>query len=75
MRGLDLLISIENSADYVASKMGDKEVFWILSKYGANSIEELNPRVYEEVFGELYQREADLRSDCSGTENFITRKL
>lgn len=63
MRDMDLLISIENSADYISSKMGKEEVAWILSKYGAESTEELNPSDYEDVFGELFQREVDLRSD------------
>ncbi|MBR5179844.1 MAG: hypothetical protein IKW90_13725 [Lachnospiraceae bacterium] len=63
MRDVDLLISIENSAEYVASKMGKEEVAWILSKYDADSIEELNPSDYENVFGELFQREVDLKSD------------
>lgn len=63
MRNTDLLIGIENSAAFVAEKMGAEEVDWILAKYGASSIEELNPCDYEEVFSELFQREADSRSD------------
>jgi hypothetical protein len=63
MRDSDLLIGIENSAAYVAEQMGAKEVEWILAKYGAKCIENLSPSDYEEVFGELFQREADLRSD------------
>lgn len=63
MRSDDLRISIENSAAYIASKMGDAEVKWVLSKYGASSIEGLSPCDYEEVYGELFQREADLLSD------------
>ncbi len=63
MRDQDLMISIENSADYVASKMGYAEVKGILAKYGARSIKELSPCDYDAVFGELFQREADLRAD------------
>lgn len=63
MRDSDLLIGIENSAAYVAEEMGAREVEWILAKYGAKSIDDLSPSDYDEVFGELFQREADLRSD------------
>jgi len=63
MRDSDLLIGIENSSTYVAEKMGVGEVEWILSKYGAKCIDDLSPNDYDEVFGELFQREADLRSD------------
>jgi len=60
---MDLLISIENAAKYVTSRMGATEVDWILGMYGAKSIEDLHPSEYEAVFSELHQREADLRSD------------
>lgn len=63
MRDSDLLIGIENSAAYVAEEMGAEEVKWVLTKYDAKCIEDLSPSDYEEVFGELFQREADLRSD------------
>lgn len=60
MTRTDWIISIENSAAIVASVLGQKIVDFILQEHNANSIEELDPHDYEEVFGELYQREADL---------------
>ena len=57
------IMNIENVAGYVASKMGDAEVDWILEMHGAKSIEELDASEYEAVFGELHQREADLLAD------------
>ncbi|MGX8687029.1 MAG: hypothetical protein ACSW8K_04425 [bacterium] len=60
MTKTDLLISIENSAAFVASVLGQSTVDFILQQYNANSIEDLNPYDYEAVFGELYQYEVDL---------------
>ena len=57
----DWLISIENSAAIVAGSLGQEIVDFILQKYDAESIEELNPYDYEAVFGELFQYEADLK--------------
>jgi len=56
----DCLINIENSAAVVASALGQETVDFILQRYNAKSIEELNPHDYESVFGELYQYEVDL---------------
>ena len=63
MNQSDLLISIENSASFIAEHLGTGEIDWILTQYHARSIEDLNPSEYEAVFSELFQREADLRSD------------
>lgn len=60
MTRTDWLISIENSAAIVASVLGQEIVGFILQKYNAESIEELDPHDYKAVFGELYQYEADL---------------
>ena len=60
MTRADWLISIENSAAIVAASLGQETVDFILQKYNAKSIEELDPYDYEAVFGELYQYEVDL---------------
>jgi len=60
MTRTDWLISIENSAAIIASALGQETVDFILQKHSANSIEEINPQDYEEVFGEFYQYEVDL---------------
>lgn len=60
MTNTDWLISIEDSAAIVASVLGQETVDFILQKYNAKSIDDLDPHDYEAVFGELYQYEADL---------------
>ena len=55
------LISIEQTADFVASYLGDDTVQAIYQKYNATCLEDLSPGYYSEVFSELYQYEADLR--------------
>ncbi len=59
----DLIISIENSAAYIASENKQETVDFILAKYGTESIEQLSDCYLSEVFNELYAIEADLRSD------------
>lgn len=55
------LISIEQTADFVAEHLGKETVQAIFQKYNASCLEDLSPCHYSEVFGELYQYEADLR--------------
>ncbi len=56
------IINIENTASYIASKIGEEVVASILYKYGASSIEQIVSSDLTEVFSELYFIEADLRS-------------
>ena len=55
------LISIEQTAEFVARYLGEATVQAIFQKYNASCLENLNPCHYFEVFGELYQYEVDLR--------------
>lgn len=55
--------NIENTADFIASKIGAETVDFVLGKYGARSAEDISDSDLSEVFGELYAIEADLRSD------------
>ena len=57
------IISIENTASYIASEIGEEVVASTLYKYGASSIEQIASSDLSEVFSELYVIEADLRSD------------
>lgn len=54
------LANIQNSADNLATQIGYDTVKFILQKYGASTIEKLNPCYYSEVFNELYAIVADL---------------
>ena len=58
---LSWIISIENSADYIAEELGYEVVRSVLEYYGAKNIEDLNPSQYSEVFSSLYAIEADIR--------------
>lgn len=58
----NLLISIENSAAYIASENKSETVDFVLAKYGTDSIEQIPDCYLSEVFNELYAIEADLRS-------------
>ena len=55
------IINIQNVANEVASQIGFETVKHILRKYGANSIEDLSPSYYTEVFEELDFIANDLR--------------
>ncbi len=50
---MDWVISIENAATEVAAFLGMEAMRYVLRKYGADSIETLNPQYYSEVFAEL----------------------
>lgn len=56
------LISIEQTADFVARHLGKETVQALFQKHNATCLEDLNPCHYSEVFSELYQYEADLRN-------------
>lgn len=55
------IISIECCADRITEEIGYETVAFVLGKYGVNSIEDLQPWQYSEVFNELYVIEADLK--------------
>ena len=55
------ITSIEESASIISSQVGSAVVDSIFQKYGANSVEDLNPCDLPDVFSELYAIEADLR--------------
>ena len=54
------LINIENSAAAVESQLGSVVVKSVFERYGAHSVEDLNPSDLPEVFSELYAIETDL---------------
>lgn len=56
------LCNIQNSAEAVSKQIGYDTVEFILQKYGANSIKDLSPCYYSEVFNELFAIEADLKN-------------
>ena len=58
----NLIISIENSAAYIASENKPETVDFILAKYGAESIKQIPDCYLSEVFNELDAIEADIRS-------------
>ena len=49
----DLYINLENIATEVSQQLGSEEVEFVFMKYGATSIDELNPSDYSSVFSEL----------------------
>ena len=57
----DYIASIEDSASVIESEIGTETVDFVFRKFGANSVEDLNPADLPEVFSELYAIEAGLR--------------
>lgn len=55
----DWIISLENTAAEVAAAHGAGYVDFVLKKYNANSIYDLYPSDYANVFSELYQVAVD----------------
>lgn len=55
------IISIEESASIISSQVGSAVVDSVLEKYGAQSVEDINPSDLPDIFSELYAIEADLR--------------
>lgn len=54
------ITNIENSASAVESQLGSAVVNSVFERYGAHSVEDLNPSDLPEVFSELYAIEADI---------------
>lgn len=57
----DYISSIEQSISLISSELDSKVAEFVFEKYGAHSIEDLNPTYLSDVFSELYAIEADLR--------------
>lgn len=55
------IISIEESASIISSQVGSAVVDSVFQRYGAQSVEDLNPCDLPDVFSELYAIETDLR--------------
>ncbi len=55
------IINIENTASTISSQVGSAVVDAVFQKYGAKSVEGLNPHDLQNVFNELYAIEADIR--------------
>ena len=55
------IINIENTASTISSQLGSAVVDGVFQRYGAHSVEDLNPCDLADVFTELYAIEADLR--------------
>lgn len=47
------IINIENAAAEVSQQLGSDEIKFVLIKYGATSLDDLDPSDYASVFGEL----------------------
>ena len=54
------ITNIESSAAAVESQLGSAVVNSVFERYGAYSVEDLNPSDLPDVFSELYAIEADL---------------
>lgn len=54
------ITNIENSAAAVESQLGSAVVNSVFERYGAHSVEDLNPSYMPEVFSELYAIEVDI---------------
>lgn len=54
------ITNIESSAAAVESQLGSAVVNSVFERYGAHSVEDLNPSDLPEIFSELYAIEADL---------------
>lgn len=57
----DYVAIIEESASIICSKIGPEVVDSVFQRYGAHSVEDLDPADLPDVFSELYAIEADLR--------------
>lgn len=55
------IINIENTAAEVSAQVGQAVVDSVFKRYGARSLQGLNPIHYSDVFSDLYAIEADLR--------------
>jgi hypothetical protein len=57
----DYVASIEESASIICSESGPEVVDSVFQRYGAHSVEDIDPADLPDVFSELYAIEADLR--------------
>lgn len=55
------IINTENTSSTISSQVGSAVVDSVFQKYGAHSVEKLNPSDLPDVFSELYAIEVDLR--------------
>jgi threonine/homoserine efflux transporter RhtA len=55
------IINIENTSSTISSQVGAAVADSVFQRYGAHSVEDLNPCDLPDVFSELYAIEADLR--------------
>lgn len=55
------IINIENTASTISSQLGSAVVNGVFQRYGAHSVDDLNPCDLPDVFSELYAIEGDLR--------------
>lgn len=55
------IINIENTASTISSQLGSAVVNEVFQRYGAHSVDDLNPVDLPDVFSELYAIEADFR--------------
>jgi hypothetical protein len=56
----DYVTSIEESASIICSEIGPEVVDSVFQRYGAHSVEDIDPKDLPDVFSELYAIEADL---------------
>ena len=56
------ILNIENTAIYIASEIGEEVVVSTLYQYGARSIDRIASSDLSDVFSELHEIAADLRS-------------
>lgn len=54
------IANIESSAATVEPQLGSAVINSVFGRYGAHSVEDLNPSDLPEVFSDLYAVEADL---------------
>ena len=57
----DYINSIEESASIISSEIGPEVIDSVFQRYGAHSVEDIDPADLPDVFSELYAIEADLR--------------
>lgn len=55
------IINIENTASTISSQLGSAVVDGVFQRYGAHSVDDLNPIDLPDIFSELYAMKADLR--------------
>ena len=69
------IINIENTSAAIEAQLGPAIVQSVLKRFGARSIDDLNPNDFSEVFNELYAIETDIdesRTSCAARNNSLT---